>query len=115
MTHSTTQPAVQFNNISLRPLVFVPNITSLVHPGIKPGPPRALLLDFPGSFDQRYLANIINAVTQTLYRVQLYFHWIVMNIGWAESGLQHHFAVGRDIFNRRWGIVEDVLSFIIIL
>ena len=40
-THSTTQPTAQLNNVSLRLLVFVPNIAGLLGPGIKPGLPAS--------------------------------------------------------------------------
>ena len=36
---SIARPAAQFNDVSLCPLAFIPNISGLLRPGIKPGPP----------------------------------------------------------------------------
>ena len=40
-THSTMRPTAQLNKVSLRPLVFVPNIAGLLRPGSKPGLPAS--------------------------------------------------------------------------
>ena len=43
VAHSTARPAAPFNDVSLCPLDFIPNITGLLRPGIKPGPPACQL------------------------------------------------------------------------
>ena len=39
VAHSIAPPAAHFDNVSLCLLVVIPNITSLLRLGIKPGPP----------------------------------------------------------------------------
>ena len=39
VAHSIAPPAAQFNNVNLRLLVLIPNITGLLRLGIKPAPP----------------------------------------------------------------------------
>ena len=39
VAYSIARPAAQFNNVSFCPLAFIPNISGLLRPGIKPGPP----------------------------------------------------------------------------
>ena len=58
VTHTTTQPAAQFNDVNLRPLVFVRYVTSLLRPGIKPWPPSfrsdALTTTLPASLVTKF-------------------------------------------------------------